>query len=204
MNKRVEDLVKDAEAVLIKHAPHLLAKRVAPMNLGLQPKPARRKRVIALDLGLHSLGYVIADLRKNYIAVSDLCMYGTVNLSTGVPGRINLDVLESLLLAVKPELIMFEALVTVRGRHEWRRAVGVLEKFIIDYADDHGQPEPIGIAVSSIKKHLTGEGRATKSKVTKAVGAWLGAPLRTTKDNDIADAIACLLTGVAKYGAKIF
>jgi crossover junction endodeoxyribonuclease RuvC len=138
------------------------------------------QRVLAIDPGSH-IGWALRNGAKTYYGTEDFSKF------SGVDGRVHSKFtvwLRSFLEASKPELIVIEAAIFRGANSEYLYGFAVIA---IMLAFERGIPIQKA-HLSAVKKYISGDGRADKAAVIKAVSA-LGYSPNTDHE---ADALAIL------------
>lgn len=148
-------------------------------------------KVLAFDLSLSSSGWAYGAINGNSVEILASGVIPT-SAKNSTPRRLKTiqDALESLFKEYPADCILKEqsfSNINIRATQQIFRVVGVFD------LTTHlcGQAEALDIAQATIKKQMTGNGRAKKEEVAEAVIKKTG--IKTTT-NDESDAIALLLT----------
>lgn len=163
-----------------------------------------KEYVIAFDLSLSNTGYAVGELSGNTVKVVRYGSIGTrryASRSQGMRLSYILDELSHLLYEYGDQV---KKLVKERSFSNGRiQASQIIQKVngvfeVVAYIaglDDWEEYAP-----TSVKKLVTGDGRASKEQVAQAVTEATGI---TTKINDESDAIAVLMAHCAKAGYTV-
>ncbi|MGD8454091.1 MAG: crossover junction endodeoxyribonuclease RuvC [Phycisphaerae bacterium] len=159
-------------------------------------KSARPTVILGIDPGLERTGYaLLADAPP---AGPRLCEAGLIRLpaKAPLPRRLVhlLESLEELIQAHRPTILTCEALFAHYKHPRTAILMGHARGVILAAAARAGL-DVLTVTPASVKKLLTGSGRATKKQMQWAVTATLGLAV-TPEPHDVADAIAIALCGL--------
>ena len=149
-------------------------------------------RILGIDPGLQVCGYAVVD------AVSGddkLVEAGVLRIATAPPLAVRLNQIandiESILENFKPEMVAVEELYSHYGHPKTAILMGHARGVILQKSAAIGA-DVKSFAATRIKKSLTGNGRASKGQMQRAIQTVLALPA-PPEPNDVADAIAVAL-----------
>jgi Holliday junction resolvasome RuvABC endonuclease subunit len=197
--------------------PAALAEAVRSDNIARPPA----KLVLGLDLG-STTGYCYAWLAPGVTISPKLISrwhMGQWDLSAGSydSGAIRFVKLRRFLAAMSPDLVVYEDVKAVFGKHgagpsveicfsrgaSAGELIGAFKATLATWCEECGVP-CTGFPIGAIKKRLTGKGNANKEQMIEAANELFGAQLEVegyeaTGADNVADAAACLLLGLEHY-----
>lgn len=196
-----------------------------PLAAARKDGPPGARLVLGLDLGT-STGFAWAWLvpgeSADWTKVPVFAGRYDLTLSDFDSRPVLLLRLQRFLAEVAPDLICFEevrntpaaagisrfTLTAVLARASTAaQLAGALMGAVGLWAEERGIP-CVGVPIGKIKKRATGRGGAAKTDVVRACNAEFGTALNeerpeATGDDDVADAVWTLVTGVETYGAGL-
>ncbi len=160
-------------------------------------------KVIGIDPGLAATGYAIIEVEGRNARA---CTWGCIRTAprTLIPRRLGIihEEVSHLLQEWSPGLMVIED-VFVSEKTAWVSTRTGEVKGAIYVAAHHLQVETMDVKPTEVKKALTGNGRAKKAQVEKAVRNTLNLPDKITPDH-ASDALALALTGIFRLPPSFF
>lgn len=162
-------------------------------------------KVLGIDPGTQLVGYAVAESgRRSPTRTQEprIAEAGVIRLKSTMPLEKRLVILHrdlsELLGESRPDLLVVEQ-VFVHAKHQRTAVVmGHARGVVLLAAAQHGVA--VGeLAPAEVKKSLTGNGRATKQQMQRAVMLQCGLA-KLPEPPDVADAIAIALCGVRRRG----
>lgn len=159
-----------------------------------------KKQIIAFDLSLTNTGYAIGEVEDSQLEIVEVGSINTKRFTKHAHGY-RLNFIAEQVAALYKKYPEADAIVKERSFSNGRikatqiiwKVVGVWE--LITFIK--GYTEHTDIAPTSVKKQVTGNGRAKKEQVAEAVAEITGI---TANNNDESDAIAVLLAYCKQEG----
>jgi crossover junction endodeoxyribonuclease RuvC len=149
-------------------------------------------RILGLDPGLQVCGYAVIDVAE---AEEDLVEAGVLRTESGLPIEAKLNQIavdtEMLLSRFSPKVVAVEELYSHYAHPRTAILMGHARGVILQRCAQAGV-EVRSFSATRIKKCITGNGRASKEQVQRAVQTTLSLP-RLPEPADVADAIAAAL-----------
>lgn len=149
-------------------------------------------RILGIDPGLRVCGYAVVD---SVCGTDKLVEAGVLRIDTEPPlaERLNqiAEDVESILAKFSPEVVAVEELYSHYAHPETAILMGHARGVILQKAASFNA-EVRSYAATRIKKSLTGNGRASKEQMQRAIQTVL-ALSKPPQPNDVADAIAIAL-----------
>jgi len=161
-------------------------------------------RILGIDPGLQVCGYAVVDA---VCGDDKLVEAGVLIIDTAPPlaERLNqiADDIESILETFRPEIVAVEELYSHYGHPKTAILMGHARGVILQKSAAVGA-DVKSFAATRIKKSLTGNGRASKGQMQRAIQTVLALPA-LPEPNDVADAIAVALccTNILNYEVEI-
>ena len=164
---------------------------------------AHRYRALGIDPGLAETGYaVIGTFAKG----GELCNWGTLKTSVrlSVPCRLQTiyNGIDEIVKNWKPTILVVEDVYVLDKFPKAAIHLGEVRGVIYLAAQDNNI-EVMKIRVTELKKSLTGNGRATKDHVNRAVKRVLGVK-EEIKPDHASDAAALALIGISRKGYYVW
>jgi crossover junction endodeoxyribonuclease RuvC len=149
-------------------------------------------RILGIDPGLQVCGYAVVDA---VCGDDKLVEAGVLRIDTKPPlaerlNQIAADI-ESILQNFAPEIVAVEELYSHYGHPKTAILMGHARGVILQKSAASGATVK-SFAATRIKKSLTGNGRASKAQMQRAIQTVLALPA-PPEPNDVADAIAAAL-----------
>lgn len=162
--------------------------------------------ILGIDPGTATTGYgIIKTLRVGYEVID----FGLIETNKdGVPGDRLSDIFEQMMVILKefnPDVMAIEKLFFATNAKTAIR-VGQAQGVLL-FAASKAKTEVFEYAPGTIKKVVTGDGRADKKQIQKSVRKYLGAKVRSKKHgkthfDNAADALAVALTHAFEINGK--
>jgi len=148
--------------------------------------------ILGVDPGLQVCGYAAVDISAGSEKLIEAGVIST-DESAGLAGRLNqiADDMTSLLEKFGPQIVAVEALYSHYKHPKTAILMGHARGVILQTAA-MAEAEVKSFAATRIKKSLTGNGRASKEQMQKAIQSTLGLA-KLPEPADVADAIAVAL-----------
>ncbi|MBW8017323.1 MAG: crossover junction endodeoxyribonuclease RuvC [Planctomycetes bacterium] len=161
-------------------------------------------RILGIDPGLQVCGYAVVD---SVCGSDKLVEAGVLRIDTEptLAERLNQIAadIESILENFRPEMVAVEELYSHYGHPKTAILMGHARGVILQKSAAAGA-EVKSFAATRIKKSLTGNGRASKGQMQRAIQTVLALPA-PPEPNDVADAIAVALccSNILSYEVEI-
>jgi crossover junction endodeoxyribonuclease RuvC len=167
------------------------------------------KRYIGLDISMTGPGFAcveVVDRRANLLATDTIT---TVKTTVKTVNKVKVTTTYSdgkrlRKLAVKLKNFMAEygpadEIIKEASFHQFKTATGQIFKTVGVYEYILHEQDIIEYAATTIKKTVTGSGKASKTEVAEKICAYLGLPLDTFEDrDDESDAVGVVFTHLIK------
>lgn len=161
-------------------------------------------RILGIDPGLQVCGYAVVD---SVCGDDKLVEAGVLRIDTAPPLAVRLNQIandiESILENFKPEMVAVEELYSHYAHPKTAILMGHARGVILQKSAAVGA-DVKSFAATRIKKSLTGNGRASKGQMQRAIQTVLALPA-PPEPNDVADAIAVALccSNILNYEVEI-
>ncbi|MCS1350361.1 crossover junction endodeoxyribonuclease RuvC [Mechercharimyces sp. CAU 1602] len=156
-----------------------------------------KNRYFGLDLSISCPGFAVLEVKKN--RKPTLLFYGHLKTNPKLPHGDRLAHIKSYVEAIRYDYGPFVKVIREKAFHNARvhaTAGGYKVAGIVDYALRGVEIEEL--ANSTVKKEVTGNGRASKDDVEVAVRGWF--PEEEFKTDDESDAVAVVLACLLREG----
>lgn len=164
---------------------------------------AHRHRALGIDPGLAETGYaVIGTFAKG----GEMCNWGSLKTSArlSVPARLKIiySGIDEIVKNWKPAILVVEDVFVLDKFPKAAIHLGEVKGVIYLAAQDNNI-EVIEIRTTELKRSITGNGRATKDQVSRAVKRVLGMK-EEIKPDHASDAAALALVGLSRKGYYVW
>ncbi len=166
-----------------------------PSSVRLPAPVARTGRILGLDPGLQVTGYAVleARLRGPHVCEAGIVRTAEGRRTTDVAARVRVlyDGIVEVLEQFQPDVMVVEQLFAHYEHPRTAILMAHARGVLMLAAAQHGL-SVVSYPASSIKKTITGNGRADKQQVQNTIQRELGLP-RLPEPHDVADALAAAL-----------
>ncbi len=162
-------------------------------------KKEHKYRALGIDPGLAATGYAVVG---TFAQGGELCTYGSLKTAakTLIPERLQMIYrgVSGLLQEWRPDIMIVEDVYVLDRYPKAAVQLGEVRGVIALAAQDNGV-EVVEMKPTEVKGGLTGNGRASKEQVSRAVKRMLGVK-KDIKPDHASDATALALLGLSRRG----